>query len=208
MFASKTVVIAGYGSCGKGCALRAKGLGAKVIVTEISPLRALEAHSYGFDVMTLSEAVQKGELFITATGKSSAIKPDHLCKMNEGAIIANVGHSNEEIVLDDSMTKNFYKKDIHSIKTKSGKTIFLLADGHPVNLASTDATGNPIEVIDQTLALQFLAALDIAKNSASLNVGINKLPIEIDTEIVLIKLNALGINIDHEKPNQSFKSAA
>lgn len=195
LFAGATVVVVGYGWCGKGIAMKAKGLGAEVIVCEVDPIKALEARMDGYKVMKMSEASQIGDLFITSTGCINVITKEHFLKMKDGAILANAGHFNVEIdgkSLDAlSKSKREIRKDVVEYEI-GDKKIYLLAEGRLVNLAA--AEGHPAMVMDMSFANQALACEYLTKNTLSKKV--HKLPEEIDYKIAKLKLKTMGISID------------
>lgn len=198
LLAGKTVVVAGYGWCGKGVAMRAKGLGANVIVTEINPVKAIEAAMDGFRVMQMSEAATHGDLFITVTGNKHVIRAEHFEAMKDGAMVCNSGHFDIEIDLkalssqatDIKEVRNFTQK--YSLKT--GKTVIVLGEGRLINLAA--AEGHPSAVMDMSFANQALACEFLVKNQGKLEPKIYNIPYEIDQEIAALKLKAMGITID------------
>ncbi|MCL2401084.1 MAG: adenosylhomocysteinase [Oscillospiraceae bacterium] len=195
--AGKNVVIAGYGWCGKGIAMRAKGFGARICVTEIDPVKALEALMDGFEVMTMDEAASQGDLFITATGCAGVITKRHFDKMKDGAILCNAGHFNVEVDidwLDQNAPKREEKPNIAGYTLDSGKTIFVLAEGRLVNLASGD--GHPVEIMDMSFAIQALSAKFLAENHARMKPGVVPVPEAIDFEVAWKKLQACGLSID------------
>jgi adenosylhomocysteinase len=196
--AGKTAVVAGYGWCGKGVALRAKGLGAKVIVTETDPVRALEAHMDGFAVMPMSEAAPLGEIFITVTGCRDVITQEHFARMCDGALLCNAGHFNVEID-----TKALYglaaeryeaRANIEGCVMPDGRTLYLLAEGRLVNLASGD--GHPAEIMDMSFAVQALSVQFLAEHGGALTPGLLAVPREIDLAVAERKLATLGIKTD------------
>ncbi|WP_318249317.1 adenosylhomocysteinase [Geoglobus acetivorans] len=204
LIAGKKVVVAGYGWCGRGIAMRAKGLGAKVIVTEVDEIRALEAVMDGFDVMTMDEASLIGDIFITATGNRDIITRKHFLSMKDGAILANAGHFNVEINVEE------LEKMAHEIRelrpnlreyNLGNKKLYLLADGRLVNLVSGD--GHPIEVMDMSFANQALAVEYIAKNAEKLENKVYRMPEELDREVARIKLETMGIKIDELTEEQA-----
>lgn len=204
LYAGKTVVVAGYGSCGRGVAVRAKGMGAHVIVTEVDSLRALQATMDGYEVMSMSQASTKGDLFITVTGDTSVIRKEHFLNMKDGAIIANAGHFDVEL---DIVTLKRLSKEVKETRPfvqeftlKSGKRINLLGEGRLVNLAA--AEGHPASVMDMSFANQALAAEYIVKNYKKLEKRVYSVPEEIDQEIAHLKLKTMGINIDKLTPKQ------
>jgi len=202
--AGKDVVIAGYGWCGKGIAMRAKGFGARVIVTEIDPVKALEAMMDGFEVMPMDEAVEQGDLFITATGCLGVITDKHFEKMKDGAIMCNAGHFNVEVDvewLDNNTESAEHKPNIMGYTLPNGKKVFVIAEGRLVNLASGD--GHPVEIMDMSFAIQALAAEFIAENHRKLEPGVVAVPKEIDQSVAFKKLEACGLSIDELNPEQA-----
>ena len=204
LWAGRRVVVAGYGWCGRGIASRAKGMGAHVIVTEINPIRALEAVMDGFTVMSGIEAARTGELFITATGSLHAIGREHLEVMADGAILANSGHFNVEIdiaALDEMSTGNREVRPyVEEWQLIDGRKIYLLAEGRLINLAA--AEGHPSAVMDMSFANQALSVEHIVKNRGKLTPGVHDVPKEIDEEVGRLKLQSLGIQIDTLTPEQ------
>jgi adenosylhomocysteinase len=196
--AGKTVVVAGYGWCGKGVAMRAKGLGAQVIVTEIDPVKAIEAVMDGFDVMPMDKACEFGDIFITVTGCEKVIIGRHMEKMKNGAVLCNAGHFDVEISLPDleslAVSVTEARKNITGYTMKDGRVLYLLGEGRLVNLACSD--GHPAEIMDMSFAVQAYAALYILKHHQELQPGVFNIPEEIDREIAFQKLSSLGIAID------------
>ena len=194
----KRVVIAGYGWCGKGCAMRAKGLGAHVIVTEVDPIKAIEAVFDGFEVMPMAEAAKVGDIFVTLTGDKDVIRGEHMKNMKDGAIMANAGHFDVEInkpELEEISVRHFEARhNIESYELPNGNIISLIAEGRLVNLAAGD--GHPAEIMDLSFAVQALAAKYILEHHAELQNHVYVLPHEIDNEIAKIKLAAMGYSID------------
>jgi adenosylhomocysteinase len=198
LIAGKYVVVAGYGYCGRGLAKKAHGLGAKVIVTEIDPRRALEAHMDGFQVMTMDDASVLGDIFITTTGNVGVITAKHFKKLKEGAILSNAGHFNVEIDIDwlhKNADKVIQRDGIETFMLKK-KAVHVLAEGRLVNLATPKGMGHPIEVMDLSFALQALCTRYIAKSGKNLKGGVYEVPNEIDEEVANIKLSSLGLSID------------
>jgi len=197
LLAGKKLVVCGYGWCGRGIALRARGMGANVIVTEVNPLRALEAVMDGFHVMPLSEAAGIGEIFVTATGDINVIRKEHIGKMRDGAILANSGHFNVEISLKDleelASSKRVIRQNLEEYKLKDGRRLYLLAEGRLVNLAA--AEGHPSEVMDMSFANQALSVEHLAK-AERLPPKVYPVPKEIDETVARLKLKAMGIVID------------
>lgn len=203
LLAGKTFVVCGYGWCSRGIAMRAQGLGANVIVTEVQPLRGLEAALNGLRVMPMAEAASIGDIFVTATGDLNVIRKEHMQRMKDGAIIANSGHFNVEIALKDleslSTGKRTMRPNLEEFTLKTGKRIFLLAEGRLVNLAA--AEGHPSEVMDMSFANQALCAEHIAK-TARMVPKVYTVPCEIDENVATLKLKAMGIEIDKLTPEQ------
>lgn len=196
--AGKKVVVAGYGWCGKGVAMRAKGFGADVIVTEIDPIKAMEAKMEGFTVLPMVEAAKIGDFFVTVTGCKDVITEKAMLNMKDGAIICNAGHFNVEINIGD-LEKNAVeiaekRNNIMGYKMPNGHWINLLAEGRLVNLAAGD--GHPAEIMDMSFAIQALSAKYMVENRDKIKTGVNYVPAEIDKEVALRKLKAWGIEID------------
>ncbi|RLE82710.1 MAG: adenosylhomocysteinase [Thermoprotei archaeon] len=198
LIAGKTVVVCGYGWCGRGIALRARGLGAYVVVTEVNPIRALEAIFDGFTVTSLDKAAEIGDIFITATGNINVIRGEHIIKMKDGAILANAGHFNVEISLKDleelSVKKRRIKENVEEYELVNGRKIYLLCEGRLVNLVA--AEGHPSEVMDMSFSNQALAVEYLIKEGAKLKPKVYKLPNELDMRVAELKLEAMGITID------------
>jgi adenosylhomocysteinase len=205
LIAGKNFVVGGYGWCGKGVAMRARGMGANVIVTEVDSIRALEAVMDGFSVMPMSEAAKIGDIFITATGDKDIIRKDHIEKMKSGVILANTGHFDVEINKHDlesmSVGKRTIKPDVEEYKLKNGKKIYLLAEGRLVNLAA--AEGHPPSVMDMSFANQALVAEYLVNMGRSLEPKVYKVPEDIDKNIADLKLESMGIKIDDLTPEQT-----
>ena len=198
LWAGKNVVIAGYGWCGKGVAMRARGLGAKVIVTEVQPVRALEAAMDGHQVMNMDEAARIGDIFITLTGDINVLDRHHFDVMKDGAIIANSGHFNVEINIKAleamSESKRRVRRDVDEHLLMDGRKLFLLGEGRLINLAA--AEGHPASVMDMSFANQALAVHYIATRDERLPVDVYDVPREIDSEVARLKLASMGITID------------
>lgn len=197
--AAKTVVVAGYGWCGKGVSMRAKGLGANVIVTEVNPIKAIEAVFDGFRVMPMQEAAKEGDIFVTVTGCKDVITKDHMAVMKNGAILSNAGHFDVEVNknhLEELSVKPMFesRKNIQSYTMADGRLIHLLAEGRLVNLAAGD--GHPTEVMDLSFAMQTLAMLYVLENHASLGNHVTNLPEELNTRVAALKLQAMNIGFD------------
>lgn len=198
VIAGKDVVIAGYGWCGKGAAMRAKGLGANVIITEVDPIKAIEAVFDGFKVMPMSEAAKIGDIFVTLTGCKDVITKEHFQSMKSGAMMANSGHFDIEINKVDleklAVSKRTVRKNIEEYAFEDGRKIYLLAEGRLVNLAAGD--GHPAEIMDLSFAVQALSALHVAKNHAQMENKVHLMPDEVNQRIAEIKLLSLNIGID------------
>jgi adenosylhomocysteinase len=205
LIAGKTLVVGGYGWCSKGIAMRARGLGANVIVTEIDPLMALEAVMDGFRVMPMIEAAPIGDIFVTATGDISVIDTHHMQAMKDGAIVANSGHFNVEINLKGLTAISQGKSElvrpfVEKYTLKSGKKLYVLGEGRLINLAA--AEGHPASVMDMSFANQALAAEFMFVNAEKLENQVYVVPDELDAEIARLKLESMGINIDTLTPEQ------
>jgi adenosylhomocysteinase len=204
LMAGKCVVVAGYGFCGRGLAKKLHGLGARVVVTEIDPRRALEAHMDGFSVMPMDDAAKTGEIFITTTGNTSVISSRHFSVMRDGVILANAGHFNVEIDV------NWLEQHAEHVERRDGidsyridrKTVHVLAEGRLVNLAIPKGMGHPVEVMDLSFALQALSVLYIAEHGRRLSPGVYNVPEAIDIEVARTKLHALDLSIDALTPEQ------
>ena len=202
--AGKIVVVAGYGWCGKGTAMRAKGLGARVIVTEIDPIKAIEAVMDGFDVMPMKEAAKVGDFFITVTGCDGVIDQEDFAVMKEGAILCNAGHFDCEIDMAwlkaNAVEKKEQRKNIMGYKLPTGQWIFVLAEGRLVNLAAGD--GHPAEIMDMSFAIQALSAKYLVEHSSELTQKLIDVPEEVDRDVAKRKLAFLGKEIDVLTPEQ------
>ncbi|MCC2865901.1 MAG: adenosylhomocysteinase [Clostridiales Family XIII bacterium] len=202
--ASKTVVVVGYGWCSRGIAMRASALGAKVIITEIDPVKAIEARMDGFDVMKMDQAAPLGDLFVTATGCKHTITMDHMRKMKDRAILANAGHFNVEIDMEGlekaAFDKEETRKNIMGYRLNSGKWINVIAEGKLVNIAAAD--GHPAEIMDLSFAVQALSAMYIKENHSNLEKKVIDVSAEIDDKIARRKLECWGIEIDALTPQQ------
>jgi adenosylhomocysteinase len=203
LLAGSTVVVAGYGWCGKGVALRAQGQGASVIVTEIDPLRALEAVMDGFRVMPMSEAAAIGDVFITVTGDTHVISSEHFKVMKDGAVVANSGHFNVEIDLEALAKMADETREIREYVMEyslGDRKVYVLGEGRLINLAA--AEGHPASVMDMSFANQSLAAEHVVKNAGELEKRVEPVPTDIDAEIARLKLQALGVQLDELTPEQ------
>lgn len=198
VIAGKTVVIAGYGWCGKGGAMRAKGLGANVVITEVDPIKAIEAVFDGFRVMPMEEAAKMGDIFLTLTGCDNVINEKHFALMKDGAMMANSGHFDVEInkvdLLKNSVSHRPVRKNIEEYVQKDGRKLYLLAEGRLVNLAAGD--GHPAEIMDLSFGVQFFSALHILNHHQEMENKVYLMPEEINTKIAQIKLKALGVELD------------
>ncbi len=198
LWAGKKVVVCGYGWCGRGIAMRARGLGAQVIVTEVNPVHALEAIMEGYQVMSLTEASKIGDIFITVTGGLNAIDKEHFQSMKDGAILANSGHFNVEINIPAleslAISKRKLRPFVEEYTLPDGRHLFLLAEGRLINLAA--AEGHPASVMDMSFANQALCAEYMVKRKERLSPGVHSVPQEIDREVGRLKLASMGIAID------------
>lgn len=196
--AGKYVVVSGYGWCGKGVSLRAKGLGAKVIVTETDPVRALEAVMDGYEVMPMAKAAKLGDVFITVTGCSGVITKEHFEVMKDGAILTNAGHFDVEVDMARleklAVSKYEARHNIQGYVLPGGKTLFVIAEGRLVNLAAGD--GHPAEIMDMSFAVQALSAEYLAEHKGQLQPGVIPVPRELDEAVARRKLKAMGVEID------------
>lgn len=204
LIAGKTVVVSGYGWCGRGVALRAKALGANVIVCEVDPLKALEAAMEGYRVMPIAKAALEGDIFLTVTGDKHVIDTEHLLSMKDGAFVGNVGHFDWEINVSDLKT---HTKEIHKIRPAleeyvldNGKSLYVIAEGRLVNLVA--AEGHPASVMDMSFANQALGIEFLVKNHGKLENKLYTLPYEVDVKIAELKLQSMGIEIDTLTPEQ------
>ena len=203
--AGKTVVVSGYGWCGKGVSLRAKGLGAKVIVTETDPVRALEAVMDGYEVMPMDEAAARGDMFITVTGCSGVITAEHFERMKDGAILSTAGHFDVEVDMAGlaklAVEQYEARHNIRAYVLPSGKTLFTIAEGRLINLAAGD--GHPAEIMDMSFAVQALSARWLARHRGGLHPGVIPVPREIDAAVARRKLRAMGVAIDSLSDEQA-----
>lgn len=198
VIAGKTVVVVGYGWCGKGVAMRAKGLGANVIVTEVDAIKAVEAHMDGFHVMPMVEAAKQGDFFITVTGNKAVISGEHFDVMKDGAVLSNAGHFDVEVskpaMLERSSSVRTVRRNIEEYTFKDGRKMYLIAEGRLVNLAAAD--GHPAEIMDTTFALQALGLKYVNDHYNELQATVVNVPYEIDEQVARFKLESLGIGID------------
>jgi adenosylhomocysteinase len=204
LVAGSTVVIAGYGWCGRGLAMRAKGMGATVLVTEIDPLRALEAQMDGYQVVSMAQAAPRGDLFVTVTGNKSVLRREHFTAMKEGAIVANSGHFNVEIDIPAlermASRKRVVRHFVEEYLLKGGKRVYLLGEGRLINLAA--AEGHPAMVMDMSFANQALSVEFLRKKAKTLKKQVYVVPQSIDREVARLKLKSMGIDIDVLTPEQ------
>ena len=202
--AGKTVVVAGYGWCGKGVAMRAKGLGAKVVVTEVNPIKAIEAYMDGFEVMPMREAAKVGDLFVTVTGCAGVITEPDFMEMKEGAVLCNAGHFDVEVDMkrlrEISTDIREMRHNIMGYTLPNGRHVYVLAEGRLVNLAAGD--GHPAEIMDMSFAIQALSAKYLVEHAGKLKEMLIDVPAEVDMEVANRKLRFLGIQIDRLTPEQ------
>jgi adenosylhomocysteinase len=198
LLAGKTLVVAGYGWCGKGTAMRARGMGSNVIVTEIDPVRAIEAVMDGFRVMPMAEASPLGDIFVTVTGNKHVIRAEHFATMKDGAFVCNSGHFDLEIDLKaleaETVEIKAARNFVQEYRLKSGKSVVVLGEGRLINLAA--AEGHPSAVMDMSFANQAMACEYLVKNKGKLEPGLHSIPAEADREIARLKLQAMGLGID------------
>ncbi|ELZ70166.1 S-adenosyl-L-homocysteine hydrolase [Haloferax volcanii DSM 14919] len=199
-YAGKNVVVGGYGYCGKGVAKKASGQNANVIVTEVDPRRALEAHMEGYDVMPMEEAAKVGDVFITTTGNRDVITREDFENMKDGVLLANAGHFDIEIDLDalsDLAVDEYEARDgVDAYELEDGRRLNVLAEGRLVNLASPIALGHPVEVMDQSFGVQAVVVRELVENGDDYDAGVHDVPDELDREVAEIKLDAEGIEFD------------
>jgi len=204
LMASKRVVVVGYGWVGRGVASRCHGMGSKVIVTEIDPVKALEAHMDGFEVMPMAQACKIGDIFITCTGMTSVIRKEHILQMKNGAIMGNVGHFDVEIdskfLLKESKSVKRVRPNLDECTLKNGKRVYLIGEGRLANLVA--AEGHPPEVMAQSFSNQILSVLYILKNHAKIGNKIINVPEEIDKQVAVDALKAMDVKIDKLTPEQ------
>jgi len=210
LLAGRKFVVAGYGWCGRGVALRAKGMGSNVIVTEVDPLRALEAAMDGYEVLPMARAAEVGDIFVTATGDKSVITGEHIERMKDGAVLANTGHFNVEIDIPAlralATGTRTLRQFVNEFTLEDGRRVYLIADGRLVNLAA--AEGHPAQVMDMSFANQAFSAEYMVANAASLERRVYPVPEEIDKEIARLKLATMGIDIDHLTEEQAHYLAS
>jgi adenosylhomocysteinase len=204
LLAGLNFVVAGYGMCGKGVAMRARGAGSRVIVTEVNPIRAIEAVMDGFEVMPMAEAAMAGDIFLTVTGNKAIIRREHFLRMKDGAIIANAGHFNVEIDIPAleglAKSKRRIREFVDEYALRNGRRIHLLGEGRLINLAA--AEGHPAMVMDMSFANQALSVLYLTRRSRELERRVYPVPLEIDERIAALKLGSMGSSIDRLTPAQ------
>jgi len=204
LFAGKRVIVAGYGWVGRGVASRANGMGSKVFVTEVDPVRALEAHMDGYEVLPMEEAAKIGDIFITATGQTGVIRKEHILKMKEGAVLGNVGHFDVEVdahfLLNESKSVKEVRPHLDECLLKNGKRVYLIGKGRIANLVA--AEGHPPEVMAQSFSNQLLSMIYIAKNHKKIGKKVITVPHEIDKQIAVDALRAMEVKIDKPTPAQ------
>ncbi|MFC7018616.1 MULTISPECIES: adenosylhomocysteinase [Haloarcula] len=199
-WAGKTVVVAGYGHCGKGVAKKASGQNADVVVTEVEPRRALEAHMEGYDVMPMAEAAEEGDVFITTTGNRDVVVREHFEAMQDGVLLANAGHFDVEIDLDalGDLAVDTYeaREGVRAYEMEDGRRLNVLAEGRLVNLATPIALGHPVEVMDQSFGIQAVCVRELVENGDAYDAGVHDVPDRLDKEVAEIKLAAEGVAFD------------
>ena len=204
LVAGATVVVAGYGWCGRGVATRAAGMGARVLVTEINPLRALEAAMDGHEVLPMAEAAPRGDLFVTVTGNTSVIRPEHFECMKDGAIVCNSGHFNVELDLpglaEQAVETRPARPFVQEYRLRDGRRVFVLGEGRLINLAA--AEGHPAMVMDMSFANQSLSVEYLSRHAGAIGPQVIPVPVEVDREVARLKLAAMGMRIDTLTPEQ------
>jgi len=199
-YAGKNVVVAGFGYCGKGVAKKAAGQNANVIVTEVDPRKALEAHMEGYDVLPMSEAAGKADLIITTTGNRDVVVEEHFTEMKDGVLLANAGHFDIELDLEalSELAVDAYeaRDGVDAYELEDGRRLNVLAKGRLVNLASPIALGHPVEVMDQSFGVQAVCVRELVENTAAYDAGVHDVPDDLDKEIASIKLDAEGVSHD------------
>ena len=206
-WAGKTVVVAGYGDCGRGVAKKASGQNADVVVTEVEPRRALEAHMEGYDVMPMAEAAAEGDVFITTTGNRDVIVDEHFEKMQDGVLLANAGHFDVEVDIDalaERAVDTYEARDgVQAYEMADGRRLNVLAEGRLVNLATPIALGHPVEVMDQSFGVQAVSVRELIENGDDYEPGVHDVPDELDKEVAEIKLEAEGVAFDDLSETQA-----
>jgi adenosylhomocysteinase len=205
LLAGRSIAIAGYGNCGRGLALRARGMGAQVIVTEVDPVRALEAHMDGHRVLPMLDAVRVADVVLTVTGNTSIVRREHFEVMKDRAIVANSGHFDVELDLaalaDLAESRRSVRPNVEEFRLRNGRRIYVLAEGRLLNLAA--AEGHPAAVMDMSFANQALVMEHLAKRGGTLSPDVYGVPAEIDQQVATLKLGASGVAIDALTPEQS-----
>jgi len=206
-WAGKNVVVAGYGDCGRGVAKKASGQNANVIVTEVEPRRALEAHMEGYDVMPMAEAAEIGDVFLTTTGNKNVVTREDFEKMDDGVLLANAGHFDVEVNLDQlselAVAEREAREGVREYEMDDGRRLNVLAEGRLVNLASPIALGHPVEVMDQSFGVQAVVVRELVENGERYDAGVHDVPDELDREIAEIKLDAEGVAYDELTDEQA-----
>jgi adenosylhomocysteinase len=204
LLAGRTVVVAGYGMCGRGLAARAHGMGARVLVTEVDPIRALEAVMEGFQVLPMADAAAEADVLVTVTGNTSVVRAEHFARMRDGTILANSGHFNVEIDLEAlervSASRRTLRPFVDEYTQKDGRRLYVLGEGRLINLAA--AEGHPAAVMDMSFANQALSVEHIVREGSSLERRVYPVPRAIDREIARLKLASMGVRIDELTPQQ------
>ena len=199
-WAGKNVVVGGYGQCGKGVAKKAAGQNANVIVCEVDPRKALEAHMEGYEVLPMKEAAAKGDVFITTTGNRDVITREHFAEMDDGVLLANAGHFDVEVNLDDlddlAVDRYEVRDGVEGFEMPDGRVLNVIAEGRLVNLAAPIALGHPVEVMDQSFGVQAVVVRELAANGDAYDAGVHDVPDELDREVADIKLAAEGVEYD------------
>jgi adenosylhomocysteinase len=204
LLAGRTFVVAGFGMCGRGLAARAHGMGARVLVTEVEPIRALEAVMEGFQVLPMAEAVAQADVLVTVTGNTSVLRDEHFARLKDGAILANSGHFNVEIDLEalerGSASRRTVRPLVDEFTQKDGRRVYVLGEGRLINLAA--AEGHPAAVMDMSFANQALAVEHLVVEGKRLERKVYRVPIAIDRDIARLKLASMGVRIDELTPRQ------
>ncbi|WP_423996089.1 adenosylhomocysteinase [Halorubrum trapanicum] len=205
-WAGKNVVVGGYGQCGKGVAKKASGQNANVIVCEVDPRKALEAHMEGYEVLPMTEAAKKGDVFITTTGNRDVITREHFEEMDDGVLLANAGHFDVEVNLDDlddlAVDRYEVRDGVEGFEMEDGRVLNVIAEGRLVNLAAPIALGHPVEVMDQSFGVQAVVVRELAANGDAYDAGVHDVPDELDREVADIKLAAEGVEYDELSDEQ------
>ncbi|ELZ51770.1 S-adenosyl-L-homocysteine hydrolase [Halorubrum coriense DSM 10284] len=205
-WAGKNVVVGGYGQCGKGVAKKAAGQNANVIVCEVDPRKALEAHMEGYEVLPMAEAAAKGDVFITTTGNRDVITREHFAEMSDGVLLANAGHFDVEVNLDDlddlAVDRYEVRDGVEGFEMEDGRVLNVIAEGRLVNLAAPIALGHPVEVMDQSFGVQAVVVRELAANGDAYDAGVHDVPDELDREVADIKLAAEGVEYDELSDEQ------